>query len=587
MLTLASQNVCHGIGRRQKLRVLWNKFSHYDCTLLQETWTKNAEEAKELLRCSKGKGVVDCYQRRGRVSRGCALVANGRHKFSHEGREQNGRLTFFILHTEVPHLKKIGIINFYAPTLGSKEDAEEYTLNINKIKRIESHLRQGGAGVIIVAGDFNFVLDGKLDCPGNPPKYPYGGLVKKDLEEMLSELDLVDCYRVKQPEGQATSYLSKCQKNVRRRLDKFYISRSASHLIDSVSHEWSGIDTDHKVVILRLINLDVNKLWKRSWKHNDDLLRDYPITYKHELGHSIMTICEREDTRSISSARTRWDFIKMEIAEKARALEKKIREKDREEAIRLEKEIKEGTKNEAENISEIHRLKTLWFNEEERIQDRYARNAGMKRQEEGEKCSKYFFNAAKKRISTANIMSLSMDGIQLQHRDVNKEVFNFYKKLYSRDEKLFREEGWEDFIGTERHIEPQDRGALDAPISESEMKSALERMASGKCPGTDGLSTGFYKAFWREIAPALMEALKEGVEEGEFSETQKRSVVRLILKKDKDAGELKNWRPISLINVDIKIFSRALAIRLEKVAGKIIGEEQLGFVPGRLIFEGV
>ena len=60
------------------------------------------------------------------------------------------------------------------------------------------------------------------------------------------------------------------------------------------------------------------------------------------------------------------------------------------------------------------------------------------------------------------------------------------------------------------------------------------------------------------------------------------SVTRLIFKKD-DPKHLKNWRPISLLNVDYKILSKALTNRLSKVLPSIVSEDQTSSVSGRTI----
>ena len=54
-------------------------------------------------------------------------------------------------------------------------------------------------------------------------------------------------------------------------------------------------------------------------------------------------------------------------------------------------------------------------------------------------------------------------------------------------------------------------------------------------------------------------------EVGKLSSFQKQAVITLIQKKDRDNMLIKKWRPISLINVDIKIASNVLAFRLRKV----------------------
>ena len=51
--------------------------------------------------------------------------------------------------------------------------------------------------------------------------------------------------------------------------------------------------------------------------------------------------------------------------------------------------------------------------------------------------------------------------------------------------------------------------------------------------------------------------------EGEMSRSQKQAVITLIEKKGKDRSFLENWRPISLVNVDAKIMSKAIGTRIK------------------------
>ena len=111
-------------------------------------------------------------------------------------------------------------------------------------------------------------------------------------------------------------------------------------------------------------------------------------------------------------------------------------------------------------------------------------------------------------------------------------------------------------------------------------------MKEGKSPGNDGLTTSFYRAFWSEISDLVMGSLKEGWENGCFSDTQRQSVIRLIEKKGKNKEKINGWRPISLMNVDIKLLAKVLAERLKLVCKEIIGEEQLAYIEGNDIHEG-
>ena len=73
----------------------------------------------------------------------------------------------------------------------------------------------------------------------------------------------------------------------------------------------------------------------------------------------------------------------------------------------------------------------------------------------------------------------------------------------------------------------------------------------------------------------------------ENENSQKQGIIKLIEKKNKDKRYVTNWRPISLLNVDVKIASKAIALRLEKVLSDLISDEQSAYVKGRNIFDAV
>jgi hypothetical protein len=131
------------------------------------------------------------------------------------------------------------------------------------------------------------------------------------------------------------------------------------------------------------------------------------------------------------------------------------------------------------------------------------------------------------------------------------------------------------------------KDALATPLTEKEVEKVLFRsMKAGKAPGNDGLTVAIYRALWKYLKGPLLDALTEGIDEGCLCPSQRQAIIRLIRKKDKDPSILKNWRPISLMNVDAKLFSASLANRLKPLIPYIISKEQLGFVQGRLITDG-
>ena len=131
------------------------------------------------------------------------------------------------------------------------------------------------------------------------------------------------------------------------------------------------------------------------------------------------------------------------------------------------------------------------------------------------------------------------------------------------------------------------RKNCEGKLGYSECFSVLGTFPKNKTPGNDGLTIEFYLAFWPLFGRLLVDSLNYAFEFGELSNSQKQAIITLIEKKGKDKRMIRNWRPISLINVDAKIASKTLAKRLEKVLPEIIHSNQNAFVKGRSIFDAI
>ena len=122
-------------------------------------------------------------------------------------------------------------------------------------------------------------------------------------------------------------------------------------------------------------------------------------------------------------------------------------------------------------------------------------------------------------------------------------------------------------------------------LGEKELLNALKSMPINKTPGDDGLSTEFYEAFWKELKDSLSKSFHHIKTYKEFSTSQRRGAIKLIEKKDKDKRLIKTWRPISLLNTDLKFFSKALAAKLKSVLPSLITSQQTAYVQNRYIGE--
>ena len=95
------------------------------------------------------------------------------------------------------------------------------------------------------------------------------------------------------------------------------------------------------------------------------------------------------------------------------------------------------------------------------------------------------------------------------------------------------------------------------------------------------------KPSWAALKDSFIKCVNECFEKGEMSNSQKQAVITLIEKKGKDRSLLENWRPISLVNVDTKIMTKAIAWRIKTVLPDIIHQNQTGYVKDRFIGETI
>lgn len=265
--------------------------------------------------------------------------------------------------------------------------------------------------------------------------------------------------------------------------------------------------------------------------------------------------------------------IESEIDTLERKLETSI-DNDRgvlEEQLRLKK-------NELENIIEyktkgaIIRSKTRWYNE-------------------GEKNNKYFLNLENRHCKRKTIMQIkaSRGSYVTNDSDILKECNSFYSTLYSSNNPEVTTTRIQNLFFGQEHptLNEIDKQKCEGLLTEKECLEAVKSMESGKSPGTDGLPAEFYKVFWKDVSPFLISCLNKSHQKGKLAITQRRGIISLIPKKDKALHELKNWRPITLLNCDYKIASKAIASRLKIVLKTLIDNDQTGFLKGRSIAENI
>ena len=110
-------------------------------------------------------------------------------------------------------------------------------------------------------------------------------------------------------------------------------------------------------------------------------------------------------------------------------------------------------------------------------------------------------------------------------------------------------------------------------------------MQNDKSPGNEWLKKELYQIFWNKLKEIFIDSVSETKEKGHLKPSQRQANITLIEKKNKDKRVIQNWRPISLLNLDLKVISKALSEKLKIVLADLISSQQKTYVKDRHIGE--
>ena len=458
----------------------------------------------------------------------------------------------------------LNLVNVYAPT--------------NRLQRslfLESvHQYFFPHGRVVLGGDLN-CYDSVYD--------KFGGNVSlsTDLSTFKTCFNLVDAWRLKRSRVLQCTWFN-ADMSIGSRLDSFLVARElvTSLITCDIS---PCVFSDHDFVTLDLDLSHVCDFGPGVWKLNNSLLDDriycdlitdlinQHLTFRHVFG----------------SVKDFWESLKDTIRSRTIIFSKtKRRELSRERVritnrlVKLKSIFVGGDLSVKPRIFELESaLSAILRREQEGIKIR-SRARWL---EEGEVPSRYFFKLGRERFERNFVSSIyDSNGIEVSDRAALINAHEgFYANLFSREEiDLVTQQ--ELFSGLSLHLSQAEHDSCEGLLLLPEISAALRSMCRNKSPGPDGLSVEFYCKFWDLIGPILLDVFNTCYADSNLCDSMKTSNTRLVFKKG-DRKNLKNWRPISLLNVDYKICSKALSLRLSLVLESIVTPDQTCSVPGRSI----
>ncbi|XP_053568734.1 usherin [Bombina bombina] len=198
----------------------------------------------------------------------------------------------------------------------------------------------------------------------------------------------------------------------------------------------------------------------------------------------------------------------------------------------------------------------------------------------------FLANKLKNRASLSRIHHIqSGNQIYRKPSEIGACFEKFYSKLYNLENiqghSLAPTTNIHSFLDNLKlpKLSLDDQEALSSPFTLKEIKHVITHMKTFKTPGPGGYSASFYKTYINKLAPLLLKFFNQAREEGNFAREFLEATVITIPKPQKDPSLCSNYRPISLINLDVKIYAKLFAIRISKLLPQLINLDQVGFIP--------
>jgi len=448
---------------------------------------------------------------------------------------------------------------------------------------------------LIISGDYNVVLDPNVDSIGRLQSKQEKKVVNK-IEHLIRIENLFDTYRHIHTYGGFTwgkdnpAYL-------RSRLDVIFASKILANKLVASCTTYSLAESDHCFLFSEFIISEL-KYGPGIIRANADLLEDPEVKDRilDQIKKSHDEIKNNMDPHLVlDHHKYTLRNLLLEEGRKKRKHEQSVYEHAKYEVDILKQEldkvlIDQSVTRNHELERRINSLKEAITIAEEPLQE--LRNMESKRlifrskakwAEEGEKSTKYFLNLLQNRQKKMQIRKIISNGKSYYEQDeISKAIMNFYRDLYSKQPDLKKVNQEDPLFQNLPTLNTEERKDLEKPITLDELKATLGT-CKDSAPGPDGISYDVYKHTWEVSGPIILNAWNHSDKIGYTSTTQREAVITLLEKKGKDKSNIANLRPISLSNCDIKICTKTLALRTNKILHKLLCNTQTGYVPGRQI----
>jgi exonuclease III len=467
----------------------------------------------------------------------------------------------------------------------------------------------------IMLGDMNFVED----ATDRMPCHTDSAETTRVFQTLKNRFLLQDGWRQMNPSERRFTYYQKATQS-QSRIDRIYTSAKVLKNASDWDTESPGdIVTDHRLTSVRITHPQMPYIGPGRWSIPLHFLKDKTMMNKvkeatKELIDDISACTHRRN--DIVNPQTLFKSYKTKTVKMFRDHAKiaipKITQEIRTQSLKLSETLNDPKLNEDERKMSAAVITEKIASLESKKFKRSRLTAAARDKLEGEVVTKYWvaINTSKTPRDTMQELRSKSTGEDAQEKretrtDEMAELARDYHEELQRDGDNEmgpdRQGNIEDALrNAAARLTTPEKGELARKLPTSLVREAVNTAPSGKAAGLEGIPSELWKELNRahektknkeqpepDVAAMLTSVYRDieihGVQEG----TDFALGWMCPIFKKKDRRDIANYRPITVLNSDYKIFTKAYSLNLVKSAPSIIHEDQAGFMPNRSIFDQI
>lgn len=507
----------------------------------------------------------------------------------------------------------INILTVYAPNVTGNNGDENgsFWSSLNSF-----FIANPGVKVDIMAGDCNMVEEAQDRAPARVDPEE----ATEALDKLKQMLYLRDAWKNSFPTRRAFTFIQDATLSMSR-IDRIYMTDALAVLARDWEIAPTGIPgTDHELTTVQVAHSDAPVIGKGRWTLRNHVLRDGKFKKKVvEWGAEAI-----QDIKHLGRGRTAdrnpqkiYQKWKSDIIALAKERDKTIVPKYVAEKATVELQLKQAL--DEPNLDDMDKRGSIRaaMKELDSIEKKYhmakRERIAVKNRLERETMCKFWTTSNKQAHPCDVIYALKKEnstpsepiyeGNSVKMAELAKAYHDNLQNKHRPVSDMVKEEKTQQVLGTiKTSMTENQKEELEKIVEPKELITALKHSNNSSAPGLDGIPYKFWKSFnsqymnnskqnqrggTQKITCNIIELLtlvcediqRHGISEGSsFAEGW-----MCPLYKKNERTDIANYRPITCLNTDYKIFTKALSTRLAVVIKDLIHHSQAGFIPGRQI----